>query len=100
MAKMRRDRIDRTPLIHVVDARDDDDHARVRRYDIAIEARQDLIAALAVDATIEDVPVRMRPHQPVCVLALLVPATRRRRFDRTPPPGCTGSGGVTQGDDS
>jgi len=46
------------------------------------EAGADLIAALAVHAAVQHLPVGVRLHQPVRVLALDVPRSAGRRFDR------------------
>ena len=67
-----------SPLIHVVDPRDDHDDGRPSRHDIVVEARADLIAPLTVDALIDDVPVGVGFHQPVGILAGLVTAAVRR----------------------
>jgi hypothetical protein len=59
-------------LIDVVDACDNDDSFRRGGHDVALEAATNLIAALPVHASIEDVPFRMRLYQPVRVLAGLI----------------------------
>ena len=60
---------------------------RARGDDVAREARADLIAALAVDAAVQHLPVGMRLHQPVGELALDVAGAVGRRLDGDWKPG-------------
>src|SRR5262249_61375132 len=55
----------RSPLIDIVDTSDDDDGIRPNHRDVTVEARANLIAALAVYAAIQDAPLGMRLHEPV-----------------------------------
>jgi hypothetical protein len=71
-------RIRRAPLVDVVDARDDDDGRRLRGENVTVESRANLIAALAVDAAVEYLPIPVLLRQPVGVLTLDVPGAVRR----------------------
>jgi hypothetical protein len=71
----------RPPLVDVVDAGDDDDEIGLVRDHVAIEPRRDLVAALAVDAAIEDAPAGAGLPQPVGVLAARLAGAVRRRLD-------------------
>src|SRR5262245_27241046 len=74
-------RVCTTSLVDVVDAGDDHDGCRLRAEDVAIESRANLIAALAVDAAVEYLPIAVRLRQPVGVLTLDVPGAVRRRLE-------------------
>ena len=89
----------RLALIDVVHAGDDHDGGRPCADDVAIEARGDLIASLAVDAPIEHPPVRMPRHQPVRVLTALVTAAVGRRLERRFEERRAGRRRVPEGDD-
>ena len=68
--------------------------------DVALEPRRDLVAALAVDAAVEHLPVGMRLHQPVGVLAASRRRARRRRLERRLEPRRARGRRVAQRDDA
>src|SRR6187401_2461265 len=51
------------------------------RNHVALEATLDFVAAFAVDAPVEHLPLRMRTLEPVGELAPFVTVSGRRRFD-------------------
>src|SRR5262245_31569787 len=75
-------RVRRTSLVDVVDAGDDHNGCRIRAEHVAIESCANLIAALAVDAAVEYLPITVRLRQPVCVLTLDVSGAVRWRLER------------------